>query len=314
MGKAGWSMDKKTKRVISIYQSLQNGEAIRKKEAAKKFRVDERTIQRDLDDVRAFLADDPMCQDTVVYDRSKKAYVLQRSQNPAMTSGELFAVCKILLESRSMVKEEMMPILTKLLEGCAPEEESELIRERIANEQRHYLEPHHGKKVIQTTWEISHAVYEQKLLRIHYQKLGSAKPSERLLQPVGILFSEYYFYLAAFSAGERAGSDPEHGRYPKVYRIDRIVDCEILEETFPVPYGSRFEEGEFRKRIQFMYGGQLRQIHFRYTGPSLEAVLDRLPTAQVMEQDETGWTISAEVYGAGVDMWLRSQGAYVEVL
>jgi hypothetical protein len=92
------------------------------------------------------------------------------------------------------------------------------------------------------------------------------------------------------------------------------VDYEILEETFPVPYGSRFEEGEFRKRIQFMYGGQLRQIHFRYTGPSLEAVLDRLPTAQVMEQDETGWIISAEVYGAGVDMWLRSQGEYVEVL
>jgi hypothetical protein len=33
-----------------------------------------------------------------------------------------------------------------------------------------------------------------------------------------------------------------------------------------------------------------------------------------MEQDETGWIISAEVYGAGVDMWLRSQGEYVEVL
>ena len=57
-----------------------------------------------------------------------------------------------------------------------------------------------------------------------------------------------------------------------------------------------------------MYGGRLQQIKFRYTGPSIEAVLDRLPTAQIVQQDETGWTVTAEVFGKGIDMWLRSQG------
>ena len=61
-----------------------------------------------------------------------------------------------------------------------------------------------------------------------------------------------------------------------------------------------------------MYGGRLEHIRFRYTGPSLEAVLDRLPTAQVLSQDETGWLTSAEVFGKGIDMWLRSQGEWVE--
>ena len=65
-------------------------------------------------------------------------------------------------------------------------------------------------------------------------------------------------------------------------------------------------------RVQFMYGGKLETIRFRYTGPSLEAVLDRLPTARVIAQDEEGWTISAEVFGKGIDMWLRSQGDYVK--
>ena len=69
---------------------------------------------------------------------------------------------------------------------------------------------------------------------------------------------------------------------------------------------------EFRKRVQFMYGGRLEHIRFRYTGPSLEAVLDRLPTAQVLSQAETGWLISAEVFGKGIEMWLRSQGEWVE--
>lgn len=64
----------------------------------------------------------------------------------------------------------------------------------------------------------------------------------------------------------------------------------------------------FRKWVQFMYGGRLERIRFKYTGPSIEAVLDWLPTAQIVEQDEDGWTITAEVFGKGIDMWLRSQG------
>ena len=85
-----------------------------------------------------------------------------------------------------------------------------------------------------------------------------------------------------------------------------------MDEHFHVPYAGRFEEGEFRKRVQFMYGGKLERIKFRYTGPSLEAVLDRLPTAKVIREDKDGWTISAEVFGKGVEMWLRSQGDYIK--
>lgn len=60
-----------------------------------------------------------------------------------------------------------------------------------------------------------------------------------------------------------------------------------------------------------MYGGKLERIKFKYTGPSIEAVLDRLPTAEIVEQDENGWVVAAEVFGKGIDMWLRSQGEYV---
>ena len=63
-----------------------------------------------------------------------------------------------------------------------------------------------------------------------------------------------------------------------------------------------------------MYGGKLRKIRFRYVGPSIEAVLDRLPTAQIIAQDNEGWTVEAEVFGKGIEMWLLSQGSKVEVL
>lgn len=87
-----------------------------------------------------------------------------------------------------------------------------------------------------------------------------------------------------------------------------------------MPYTDRFEEGEFRKRIQFMYGGKLRRVKFKYWGYSVEAVLDKLPTARILSEEihedgkRTVYTISAEVFGDGIDMWLRSQGDNIEVI
>ncbi len=66
--------------------------------------------------------------------------------------------------------------------------------------------------------------------------------------------------------------------------------------------------------MQFMFGGKLRTVRFVYTGPSLEAVLDRLPTARVLEEKDGAYTVEAEVFGDGIEMWMRSQGKYVKEL
>lgn len=96
--------------------------------------------------------------------------------------------------------------------------------------------------------------------------------------------------------------------------IDRILSLQTQKEHFHTEYSGRFQEGEFRKRIQFMYPGQLQQLRFRYTGSSVEAILDRLPTARIRETGPDGFLIEAEVYGKGILMWLLSQGSSVEVL
>lgn len=45
-----------------------------------------------------------------------------------------------------------------------------------------------------------------------------------------------------------------------------------------------FDEGLLRKRSQFMWPGPLRRIRFQFTGPSVQAILDRIPTARVVEK------------------------------
>ena len=132
---------------------------------------------------------------------------------------------------------------------------------------------------------------------------------------MALLFSEYYFYLVAYNMALNAdGALRTEHEYPAYYRVDRIRFYRQLEEHFAIPYPQRFETGEFRKRVQFMYGGKLRKIRFKYTGASVEAILDRLPTAKIVEKKGDGYIITAEVFGDGVDMWIRSQGENVKLL
>lgn len=103
------------------------------------------------------------------------------------------------------------------------------------------MEPHHGKKSVDTMWDISTAVNNHRLIRIRYQKLKNPDKVMRIIQPVGIMFSEYYFYLCAFISVSEKTSDVPKRPFPTIYRIDRIAEYEVLDEYFHVPYADRFE-------------------------------------------------------------------------
>lgn len=63
-----------------------------------------------------------------------------------------------------------------------------------------------------------------------------------------------------------------------------------------------------------MYAGELINLKLRYTGKSVDAILDRLPTAEIIGRNYGEWLIKAEVYGRGILMWLLSQENNVEVI
>ena len=302
----------KSARLLEIYADLSQGDVLSKAELSTRYHVSERSIQRDMESLRNFIANHNLGQE-VVYDYNQKGYRLIQSNPKGLTNDEILAVCKILLESRSLRKDEMLPILDKLVECAVPAQNQKLIDDLILNETFHYIPPHHDKRILHSLWALGEAVRHQQVLEIEYERMKDHELVKRRVHPVGIMFSEYYFYLTAFLEDKSHFENPGD-LFPTIYRIDRIASFQVLNEHFRVPYRDRFEEGEFRKRVQFMYGGRLQHIKFRYTGPSIEAVLDRLPTAKIVEEDENGWTVEAEVFGKGIEMWVRSQGEYVQVI
>ena len=309
----------KTSRILSIYTRLLNGELIRTNDEVDHYAVNRRSILRDINDIRCFLDEEGEKQgyiNTVIYDQERKGYRLEQIYRIKFTNAEILAICKILIDSRAFRKKDMSAVLDKLIMGCVPSENQKLVKTMIRNEEFHYIELQHKKPFLDTLWQIAKAIRECRIIEVTYQRLKGKKSVFRRLQPVGIIFSEFYFYLTAFIDDKevREGFDVLNDSFPTIYRIDRIQEITITEDGFHIPYASRFEEGEFRKRIQFMYGGKLRKVRFKYKGLSIESVLDRLPTAKILEEYEDAYLVEAEVFGDGIDMWLRSQGDMVETL
>lgn len=309
----------KSSRVLNMYVRLCEGKSVNKGEEAKRFGVDERSIQRDIDDIRAFFDDRAMNLSaghrTIEYDRMKKGFVLAGEEGTLMSNSEILAVSKILLESRAFTKKEINSILDKLIHGCVPEKNIKLVSDLIANEKYHYVQLHNQSCIKDKLWELGSDIKEQNLLEITYEKQFDKRETvKRTVEPVAILFSEYYFYLNAYLVEKEGDTWKKLYEYPATFRIDRIKEYKETGEKFEIAYGNRFEEGEFRKRVQFMYAGALMRIQIRYTGGNVTAILDRLPTAKVIGKDEKGLVIEAEVYGKGIIMWLLGQGKSVEVL
>jgi len=294
-------------RLLSMYESFSKGEDLSKSDLAAIYGVSEKTIQRDIDDLRAYLSE--ACQSEgsaeIKYDKSKNAYRLVRLEREWLTNKEVLALCKILMESRAFCKEELDILIKKLLIQSSPKDRDQ-IKSMIINEQHYYVQLKHGKHLLSVLWNLSQFITSQQIIEFTYTRLdGTAK--NRSVKPVSIIFSEYYFYLIAYMAD---GSK----NFPTVFRVDRITDLHCTNQPFTVPYRDKFSDGEFRKRVQFMYPGELRRVQFEFTGPSIEAVIDRLPTAKVLSENEDKYLIEAQVYGNGIDMWLKSQGDRVKVI
>ena len=307
-------------RMLELYTRLAEGKLIYKAEEAEHYKCSLRSIQRDIEDLRTFFhnqSDASGVVQDIIYDKKLKGYKLVPPLRNVLSNKEVFAVLKILLESRSLSKEELDPILDKLIDCCVPKECKGYVTNLISNERFHYVPPRHNKEVLDTMWRLGEALRQHKEVEIDYKKPSDGSLVNRVLRPAGIMFSEFYFYLAGFIVPKEEDSfkeEVEKDPFPTIYRIDRIESLEVTDKHYNVPYDSRFEEGEFRKRVQFMFGGKLRKVRFYYKGANPEPVLDRLPTAEIIEKNDKGYLITAEVFGSGIDMWIRSQGDLVEVV
>ena len=292
--------------MLDIFERLNKGERISKRDLTVYYGVGEKTIQRDIEDIRNYLAEKHGYEPdaTIKYNRSQNCYYLVRFEREWLSNQEVLAICKILLESRAFAKEEMNRLLTKLLAQATPTQRK-VVEGIIKDESVNYVPLQHKKPLLENLWQVSDAIVQEHPIRFSYTR-QDGRTKDRTVKPLAIIFSEFYFYLIGLQTYET-------GDAFRTYRLDRIANIITSEEKFRIPYRDKFRDSEFRKRVQFMYDGELMTVKFRYFGSSVEHVLDRLLTAKAKQRDVSVYDISAEVYGDGILIWLLSQGSQVEV-
>lgn len=69
-------------RVLYLYDHLKGGELVKSLNTANLFEVDQRTLQRDISDIRCYLANALAlhgdCDEAIVYNRSKGGYEMKK--------------------------------------------------------------------------------------------------------------------------------------------------------------------------------------------------------------------------------------------
>lgn len=305
--------DRKIERVLGLWNLLSHGRAVSRKEIEEQYKVDGRTVSRYFADLRSYLEQmekvDGISR-TLVYDSKERKYQIQELESQFLSNGELLGICKILLASRAFEGKTLDALLERLLQTAVPMKDKEKIREYIKKELFGYPKPKHKEPDMNMLWTIAQAVDHRHILKMNYKKIGATYSKVHHIRPLGVFFSEYYFYLVAWPL-ENEEWVPKN---VYAYRLDRMTYIEDTGENFAMPYAKRFQDGAFKNRVQYMFGGEVEQLECIYKGKSIEALLDRLPTAKAKLQSDGTWYVKADIQGDGILMWLLSQGSRIQVL
>ena len=101
---------KKVDRILDIYTRLLSRKKVNKTEMAHKYGVSERSVQRDINDIRNFCDNEASTdgyENYVKYSSEKKSYALENTFKASLSNSEILAICKILLQTRPFTNEEM---------------------------------------------------------------------------------------------------------------------------------------------------------------------------------------------------------------
>ena len=297
----------KQSRVLEIFFRGLRGEDLSVQELTNEYNVSTKSITRSINDLKAFLADhrELVGNTELRYSYSDKCYRLYMDE--FLNDKELFALIEVMIGARAFSRMELLALVDKLKALTTPEDRPKM-NELIRKELYHYPEVKHDCESVQDhLWKLVNCITQRKEISIEYYRMDRKWVTHRI-RPASVMFADFYFYLIAF----RTDGDIEK---PYYFRVDRIKQIIVHRKSIDVFDAPSFDEGLLRKRSLLMWPGTLRTIRFEFSGPSVQAVLDKLPTAKIIERrGGNTYLIEAETYGDGIKMWLLSQGSWVKVI
>ena len=282
-----------------------NPAGYRSSELARLCGVDQRTINRDLADLQAEPFHLPLVQDEGWRWRLMEGhrFTLAPVRLSLQEAAALYLAARLLDRASDEPNPFVGRALTALAEALPPEIGQQI--HTVASARLDEADSPFARvfAVITLGWATRRKV------RIQHQSLTSQHVHEYILCPY--LIEPSSFGYAAYVIGYAS-----YFNSLRTFKLERILDAELLEETFEVP--AEFEGAEMLSRAWgVMYGDQTVEVVLRFSPEVTRRVKEsRWHTSQVIEDCADGGCILRVQVPHPLEMkpWIRGWGPECEVL
>lgn len=286
----------KSFRLLNIYERLQRGEYLSKAELSTDYSVTEKTIQRDINDIRAYLIETHIYDNdiTIKYDKISNKYYMSSSKNNDISNDEALTIFKILLESRSLPKEQLDDFITKTL-NILPIHDRNIISKAIASDMENYSSLYNDYDITSRVWEFTKYSQNNKLLFLTYSFPNESKHNY-LVYPVAVIYHMNSFFLVAYTK--------ENYDFTTVFNLNEITIVKpIPQRTVPNHDDDNLEQ--LNSALEENSSFEIETVTFQYRGNFLSIVL-KFPTAELLYEHNGICTIRTLYCDQSTMDWLKS--------
>ena len=183
----------KQERLLEIFFRCLRGESLSVQKLADEYGLSTKSISRNINDLKAFLADhrELVGNTELIYSSQERSYHLYMDE--FLTNKELFALIEVMIGARAFSKEELLT-LTNKLKGFTTVTDRPVLNDLIKKELYHYSEVKHDCNSVQETlWKLAKCITEKREITIEYYRADRAWKTHRL-RPASVMFTDNYFY------------------------------------------------------------------------------------------------------------------------
>lgn len=214
-------------RLLDMFYCFLQGDALTKNQLIEKYGdISRRTVQRDLDDLRAFLAEhrDYFGEAEIQYQRhqgaGKNGYQLVKKDDQHLSPLETLSIAWILSESRALGMAELQLMLNKILVILSPELKPAVYRmvSDLMEKRRHSEMDPDRLPLVEI---IMTGIRSKRVLSFQYRELGEEGRAVEVRPVIAGVCRDQFFLL-----GYECHTD---GVWPKEYWLDRMAGLTLME-------------------------------------------------------------------------------------
>lgn len=293
----------KSFRLLNIYERLQRGEYLSKSELAADYSVTEKTIQRDINDIRAYLIETHIYDNTITikYDKFLNKYYMFSSGQNYISNDEALTICKILIENCSLPKEKLNEIISKIL-NILPIHDRTIINNAIASDMENYSPLQNDYDITLRVWDLTKYSQNNSLLFLSYFFPNQNKHNY-LVYPVAVVYHMNSFFLIAYTK--------ENHDFTTVFNFNEIIVVKpISRRTISDSDDDHPKSSQYSLEENSPF--EIKNVIFKYKG-NFPSIILKFPTAELLYEHNGIRTIRIFYSEASTIDWLKSNNNVIDI-